>query len=230
MVDYYDEDKMPRAKTRADKYFVGDIGFPTKEACKVYVRAKINELRKDTIDKKHKDFVFFVNLLNIHQNGKEKIGCGIECFYVRKNDFGGGLQTWIKRTDGTREVFSWNKCCFKKKSNDEDLTKAMRNSVSDVVSDFKINNAHICKICGTASAKEYHTDHDNPSFQKLKKTFLENTTRDKPTEFDENPFRNYTTIFRREDADFENEWVNYHNTNCNLQILCSDCNLRKAKN
>jgi len=37
------------------------------------------------------------------------------------------------------------------------------------------------------------------------------------------------TIFKDEDEDFKNDWVDYHNKNCNFQILCRDCNLRKKK-
>ncbi len=28
----------------------------------------------------------------------------------------------------------------------------------------------------------------------------------------------------------KNGWIDYHNKNCNFQILCRDCNLRKKEN
>ena len=38
----------------------------------------------------------------------------------------------------------------------------------------------------------------------------------------------YVSIFKDKDREFETAWTDYHKRNCNLQILCAKCNLRKG--
>ena len=64
--------------------------------------------------------------------------------------------------------------------------------------------------------------------QTLKDNFLQLTKKQIPLLFGD--CQTYKlTIFKDEDEDFKNDWVEYHNNNCNFQILCRDCNLRKKK-
>jgi len=74
--------------------------------------------------------------------------------------------------------------------------------------------------------ENYHEDHDNPSFQTLKDIFLQITTKQIPTSFSDCKKIHYA-IFKEADVYFKNNWVDYHNNHCNLQILCRDCNFRK---
>ena len=71
-------------------------------------------------------------------------------------------------------------------------------------------------------------DHHNPSFKTIKNNFLQETTKSIPSSFDDCKIFKIS-IFKDEDKDFKNDWVDYHKKNCNFQILCRDCNLRKPK-
>jgi DNA-directed RNA polymerase-4 subunit 1 len=83
--------------------------FYSKKAAKKYIKYLISkeEINKPISDK-NKEFV--LSLLELHHNFKEKIGCGVEYIYVRKDPlFGNNREFCIKRTDGSIENFSWHK-------------------------------------------------------------------------------------------------------------------------
>jgi hypothetical protein len=174
--------------------------------------------------------IFFVNLLNNHPHYLEKIGSGIDYFYIQPNPLVKKYyQTMIKRTDDSEIDFSWRYCCqFKERTIMDDLTRAMRCSIKDDIIKFKQQNILKCNKCKTDDEQyeNFHVDHNNPSFKNLKDGFLQLTNKPIPTKFSDCNV-NKLTIFREENKDFKNEWIEYHNNNCNLQILCRDCNLKK---
>jgi len=63
------------------KYYIGDIGFKSKKNCEKYTRDIITNLECRHIDKTHQFYNFFIN----HPNSIEKIGSGIDYFYVQRN-------------------------------------------------------------------------------------------------------------------------------------------------
>jgi hypothetical protein len=135
----------------------------------------------------------------------------------------------IKRVDGSIIDFSWVYCCkFKKQTSSENLTIAMRQAIKDVVINYKRNNELMCNNCNVKNElyEDYHVDHNIIPFKTIKNDFLQQTTLEIPTYFDDCEYSNQP-IFKEEDYDFKNEWINYHNTNCHLQILCRHCNLTK---
>ena len=107
----------------------------------------------------------------------------------------------------------------------------MREAVKDFTTNFKKNNKLVCNFCKTEKEpyENYHTDHQDPSFITLTTDFLQFTSLSIPSSFADCKKSN-TTIFKDEDIVFKNEWILYHNNNCNLQILCKNCNLKKGKN
>lgn len=138
----------------------------------------------------------------------------------------------IKRTDESIIDFSWVYCCkFKLRTQNEDLLRAMRESVKDYTMNFKQKqNKLICNFCKNENDlyENYHVDHDNPSFYEIKNNFLNFTKLNIPSEFGDCKSTNLT-IFLKEDEIFKNEWIDFHNKSCNFQILCRKCNLRKKK-
>jgi len=211
------------------KYNIGDIQFKTKKECETYTRNIINSLGCCTINKTHTQFNFFENLLKNHQEYTDKMGTGIEYFYIIKNPLNKKcFHAMIQRTDGSKTDFSWLDCCkFKKRSTKEDLTKAMREAVKFDMIEFKRSNKLICNLCNVENLPydKYHIDHVEPSFKTLSEDFLK-TKQNIPTTFSECK-TTYTTIFKDEDKEFKNEWFLYHHNNCKLQVLCSCCNFKK---
>jgi hypothetical protein len=215
------------------KYYIGNLEFNTKKECENYTRNVINLLGCCTIKKDNLHFDFFINLLKNHQDCEMKTGVGIDYFYIKPNLLlKKCYQTMIKRIDGSDIDFSWVHCCqFKERTPNYNLVCALRSSIKDVIINYKQNQAKlICNICKSEneSYENYHVDHNNPSFQTLKNNFLQQTTIPIPLIFGECTKYNLT-IFNDEDKKFENDWIQYHNNHCNLQILCKKCNLSKTK-
>jgi len=212
------------------KYKIGSIPFKSKEACKTYTRNIISSLGCGTVSQDSQHFGFFADLLQNHSAYEEKCGSGIKYFIVGKNQLSPKhYEMRIKRTDDSEETFSWIYCCEFKPRTDH-LFRSMRSAVRHHVIQFKESHPLVCNDCkrDDMSYEEYHVDHDNPSFQTLRNTFLGETKRAVPTMFGRDP-NIHLTIFREEDSEFENEWLTYHNTHCNLQMLCGPCNLKKGK-
>jgi hypothetical protein len=216
------------------KYFIGDIGFNTKKDCENYTRNILNEIGFNEIRNTHKHFEFFNNLIKNHPDYETKKGPGINYFYITPNRMNRKYKELrIKRLDNSDIDISWRYCCeFKIRTNYYYLTQAMRTVIRDDIIVYKQQQQRkhglFCNYCQNRneSYENYHVDHDNPSFQELKDNFLRINTHNIPNLFADYKKFNLTT-FRKEDKQFENAWITYHNQNCNLQILCRNCNLTK---
>jgi hypothetical protein len=216
------------------KYYIGELEFKTKKECEDYTRNIINNLGCCIINKDHTQFKFFNNLIQNHPDCDDKTGNGIDYFYIEPNPLVKKYyQTMIKRLDGSETDFSWVYCCkFKERTVNDDLLRSMRTAIKDDIIKYKQKQSQlICNFCKTENElyENYHVDHHNPSFQTIKDNFLQLTKKQIPSSFGD--FKIYKlTIFKDEDEDFKNDWVDYHNKNCNLQILCRDCNIKKSNN
>ena len=217
-------------------YSIGSEIFRTKKDCLTYTRKMIYSLGCCHVTKSHPEYLFFVELLKNHPDENGKKGIGIDFFVIQPNAFNkNNLETLIQRVDGSRIDFSWNLCCaFKKKTNIDKLIRAMRSAISGDIIRFKqeAREAHpliCCKYCQKQikEEKDFHVDHETPSFYSLKNTFLE-THPTRPIDFDEDP-KYHSTVFKKEDKEFETKWKCFHTSFCNLQILCKKCNLQKKK-
>ena len=215
------------------KYYIGDIDFKTKKECENYTRSLIHYLGCCKIKKDHAHFSFFNNLIQNHPNCDDKKGIGVDYFRIQPNSLVRKYyETVIKRLDGSEIVFSWVYCCqFRERTVSGELVRAMREAIHLDTIQYKQQQCKlICTFCKTERERyeNYHVDHDNPSFQTLKDTFLKLTEHQIPVSFGKCKISKMT-IFKDEDGDFENDWVEYHSKNCKFQILCRDCNLRKKK-
>ena len=214
------------------KYYIGDLEFKTKKECEKYTRNIINDLGCCIIPKDHTHFNFFEKLIQNHPEYEDKKGVGIDYFYIEPNPLNiKSFQTMIKRIDGSEIDFSWVYCCqFKERTTIDFLVKAMREAIKYDTIKYKQQSDLICNFCKTEKElyENYHVDHHEPSFKTLKDNFLHLTKKTKPLSFGDCKKYN-VIIFKDEDEDFKNDWIDYHNKNCNLQILCRDCNLRKKK-
>ena len=211
-------------------YKIGNLEFKSKKSCLDFTRNIIISLGCCIINKDHEKYNFFSDLINNHPESKEKIGCGIDYFYIQENVLTKRpTHMMIKRLDNTTIDFSWVYCCeFKKRPHARDLSNAMRYAISNDIKDFRNKSALICSYCklDTGVELDYHVDHDDPPFRKLKDDFLKENTLKIPTTFASHEYW-FLTIFREDDKAFKNSWIDYHNKHCKLQILCKTCNLKK---
>ena len=94
---------------------IGTLEFPSGKAAVEYTRNIIQGLGKGAIlQSSHPNFQFFVDLLNNHEDVPRKVGSGISSFGIQRNKRDQHcLETFILRTDGSKETFSWVNCAKK---------------------------------------------------------------------------------------------------------------------
>jgi len=207
------------------KYNIGALLFTTKKECEQYVRNKLYLLGCCHIDINHIDWVFFNDLIKNHPEYLEKKGVGVEYFEISQTISSYALN--IRRVDNSYIDISWIYCCFKYRPEKQSLLDAMRFAIYPSIRLFRNSNDILqCQLCGINDINAtYEIDHDNPSFLTLSTDFIASNN-DFPSLFDDHQ-RFHNAIFKKENADYERHWILYHNTNCNLQVLCKKCNRRK---
>ena len=211
------------------KYYIGSLGFKTKDAARKYTRSIVNSLGPCIIKNDHEYYNFFMDLINNHSERDEKIGVGIDFFEFYIHPIYKKLSGLIGRLDGTRIDFSWVHCCeFKPRDLIANFKSALRMAIKNQTRKFKQSNSLICCICKVDDLlpDQYHVDHVKP-FSLLHQEFINKTNYQIPILFDDHiSFQN--AIFKKEDYLLESEWVQYHHTHATLQILCKSCNLKKS--
>lgn len=169
-------------------------------------------------------------LITVHPEKQEKIGNGINYFFITKS--GPGYQVNIMRLDKSICSFSWNNCITGKfDSKDDYLKEAMRNTIDHDIKMYKhynFNSESVCCICKCLlTTNTVEVDHIYP-FSEISKEFLSEHTKDIPKEFDKHEEFN-TRIFKSIDCKFENAWKTYHDKiQNNYQLLCQTCNGKKS--
>ena len=216
-------------KAKVLKYFIGEIGFPTKKAVENFVRQTLITHGYGVVNIDNPIFDLIHNVLKNHCSYDEKKGAGIKYFIIQPNAMTGRDYTiMIKRTDDSIIDFSWVYCCeFKQRTQNADLTVAMREAISRDIYIFKQSNQLICNYCKETNleSQDFHVDHNEPPFRTIKDNFLK-INKNHPLKFVDCPMT-HRVKFQEEDKIFSKEWIDYHNKNCNLQILCKKCNLEK---
>jgi hypothetical protein len=209
------------------EYKIGEKKFKSKKEAESYTRDKIMNIGPDNnIDESRSEYPFLVDLIDNHHKKKEKIGVGIKSFIITNNKRGTGLETQIRRKDGTIESFSWKDCATHTYKTAEQLFEvAMRTSIENQIQEFRKSKQEQCNSC-----KEYKkcaVDHKEPIFNKLKRTFLMDKS-ELPMEFDKEE-DTHQQKFKETDKDFEKKWQEYHKKNAVLQYLCVKCHKEKTK-
>lgn len=87
---------------------IAGIPFDRKGDAHEYLKNILNSYGpEETVSKQ--DAAFLQQTLDRHPEAKEKIGCGVDSFFVRRADYG-TVCFWIKRTDGSVVRFSYKSC------------------------------------------------------------------------------------------------------------------------
>lgn len=200
-------------------YSLLNLEFKTKKQMQDHVRNIIYLLGESIIKSDNEHFKLFQDIVK-RQDVIE--------FHIIKNPINKKAFHMMYRTKKGLVDFSWLNCGLD--SVDNSLIKAMRNEIYDDIINFKKQCEKKCVFCNVTDA-EFHVDHHEPSFKQLTETFL----KDKETDFLKYKYNNENKLTYFNDNDFRmvvfsNQWKDYHNKNCNLQILCAKCNLTKSKN
>jgi hypothetical protein len=205
-------------------YILNGITYKTKIATQKAIQAKIKELNLCSIDERHFDFSFFCDLIFLHENRENKIGCGLKQFHIRHNAMNYNERTlFVERIDGTEESWSY-KACLNIKQND--LTAALRSAIEPQTELYKTFAKRECCYCNTLLGP-FHTDHKTTPFSKIKDDFLKTTKKEPPKKFGKDNIK-FNVIFLDIDTEFKNEWFLYHQSVADYQILCASCNIKKS--
>ena len=208
---------------------IGELEFNTKKKAMEYTRNLIKTLYEEEgevkINKHHKDFNFFKNLIKRHPDYIEKKGVGISSFIICQNPLNkDSFHMNIKRKDKTFTDFSYRICVNGlPKTHRAELTSALRTSIEPQIMNFRSMAEMECKKCGDKEGI-LHVDHVNP-FDKIYRKFLIGRE-DIPKTFDS--IHDCRRCFKEEDKPFELDWFHYHKENAKFQILCKSCNFKKS--
>jgi len=201
------------------------IKFKTKKELKEYTKNIIYDKVGITSSIKNnypQYWDFFIYLFSGHYDYNNKIKDMDDIIITNNKQNKKYLEINIKKNNGDIIDISYNKCISGKPK--DNLTLAMRNSITPQIMEFKKNNENICVLCG--SDQKIHIDHFKPQFIELKKNFLLKHEQ-VPEKFDDNYF--HSKIFKPEDLKFQKNWEEYHKKNCCLRVLCQKCNLSRPK-
>lgn len=205
-------------------FILNGTTYKTKIAAKKAIQEKIEELNLCIIELDHKEFPFFKDLIELHENRHIKIGCGIKRFHIRRNPMNYSARTlWIERTDGSEDTWSY-KACLNIKQND--LTAALRSTISSQVELVRMFRKSQCCYCNTLSGP-FHVDHKTIPFSKIKDDFLKNVKLPIPKNFQKDSIY-FKVLFLDTDKEFKKEWFDFHQSKADYQILCATCNQEKS--
>lgn len=180
---------------------------------------------------------YFKQLLTLHPDYEEKVGCGIDHITYDYNATFGSKCLHIIRRDGSKEATSWRSCLSKPKPENH-VENALRREVTNEIAAFKskaCGDGAVCPISGQELEygdchAVYAYDGDGLTFKQLVAKFYVDqgiTYTDCDVRF---------PIDNEEDArpqltnrELASTWVSYHKANAKLTLLSADSNLRRKK-
>lgn len=217
------------------KYTVQNREFKNKEEIKKYIRKMADNYRDKTL-LSEEDRDFMIEIIKLHDEAEDKIGCGIKDIWIQKNPPYNTRGFWFVRKDDTVSDFSWIKCIDKPKDHQKrDFYAACRTAVKPQIRSFRDKAFYktdkiTCPLSGEILTKyNCHVDHIYPdTFQNLVKNFIEEYNLDihsvkiEPTKDGE-----IETKFKH--RDIEELFCNYHLAHAKLRIISKTENLKLSK-
>lgn len=192
--------------------------FQNQKLCKEWIKSELVRIAfVGHITKEDKDLLLSIIKGHPDQEYTEGI-TDFSVFFDMYNNI--AMDIWKGET---RESISWVKCSTGRKTmNHEKLIKALRDTVEYQIQEFREKVPQFCEECG--STEKLQVDHII-MFKDLIKVF--NRNRELPTEFNE--LGRHQLIFKEEDKQYENDWIQYHKDEATLRILCQKHNLARNK-
>ena len=93
---------------RAQPVEIGGLKFSKKGDALSHLRGILNSYSlEERVSNQDASFLF--DALAKHPEASEKIGVGVDYFFVRRADYGTRC-FWVKRLDGSEERFSYKSC------------------------------------------------------------------------------------------------------------------------
>lgn len=206
--------------------------FPTKKAAKDFIREIISR-HENNETLKGNDFSFIYDLLSVHPESEQKIGCGVSRIFVDLDaQYKKNKCFYLTRTDGSSTDFSWISCIDGRNIRRE-IFDAFRNAITYQIEEFKKEKLTDSSVCPYTNEKlnngNSHVDHESPlTFYSLVNKFLKEESIDlfdvKISEPQDNQFT--TSLINNQLIE---RWKKYHLKNAKLRIISATGNLSHAK-
>lgn len=227
MAEQLDHGLEPK-KSKKPRFFavIGGIPFRTKADVRKYYSGVLNSYDDGhTLD--GADFVFINSLLKRHRSYLEKLGVGIERFYITRHQTYFTKHLEFERVDGTTDNFSINYCLGN--VSDEAYARtnflcAARTTVLPDIRAFKNASGMVCAITGAQHEREdLHVDHAPPNvFSAIVADFL--ACRGKtPADYDYTDDSAGLSIFV--DQAVADDFRTFHNERASLRVIHKSINL-----
>lgn len=212
---------------RSKPIVVGERRFPSKKLASAFVREIL--YRYDTGKRVSEgDSEFLADLLQLHPQAPQKIGCGVRYFTVEQNDGSRGF--WLTRTDGSRTDWSFL-ACLTAPTPETEARAGFRTAVRAQVVAFRARfdaanevAQQVCPITNEAlTAANVHIDHE-PPFADLLETFLQDVglalgdVKVKPTV-------DGSTTTELADDGIRLRWEEFHQRTARLRAVSAQANL-----
>lgn len=211
---------------------VGNLAFPTKKAAKDFVREIISR-HDESHSLEGDDFSFVADLLSIHPESEQKIGCGISRIFVGLDaQYQKNKCFYLERKDGSSTDFSWLACIDGRNIRRETFD-AFRNAITYQIDRFKIEQLQAGLVCPYTNENLHngnsHVDHESPlTFYALVSNFIEiesiHISNVRISEPEDNQFTASLV-----DEQFIARWQQYHQRTARLRVISKTGNLSHAK-
>lgn len=218
---------------------------PTKEE----IQKILYDFANKNIPNDSKEHDVLYNTLLHHPEPSEKIGAGIDYFFVQKSKWRfNQFNFMIKRIDGSQVDFSFLKCLNNKtikrtstraiENSDENWNRIFREIIIPQISSFRekafesvgTKDKFICSETKLKVKKIFaHVDHVYPlTFQSILVDFLKSRSLNlKQIDLTEDVGTSETLKIK--DELLRNDFYNFHAERCVLRIVCSTANLQSKR-
>lgn len=207
--------------------------FRTKGAAKQFIAA-LRDRYPDGVLIPEPDSSFLAELLTIHPEAADKIGCGIGHFTVMTDAiFGRTRHFVVHRTNGSSTDFSFHSC-VDGRNHRRDRLEAMRRALEPSILRFRAAGFAagevICPFSGSVlTPQTCHIDHTPPTtFLALAERWLVASVLTLDQVAITPPADNQTVTRMIDEAQRES-WIDYHDRHASLRAISPRGNLSDAK-
>jgi hypothetical protein len=203
--------------------------FKTQTKLKAYFRQLIDKIGIcDSVKTKYpKECEDFEEVFKRHPQYPDKFVGYIDIKIDYNDTFANQFVVYIKKENGDVDNVSVLNACIRGKPKDF-LKDALRFSIRPQIDKYR-NGIRIkkCEICRESDNIEIDHHSEIAPFAKLVDDFLKINTLPIPTSFDDTI--GHMKCFKESDREFEQKWIQFHNENAVLRILCKTCNGSQPK-
>lgn len=202
------------------------------------IKSILYEFANNKIDKNSIEHIKLYELLKSHPKANEKIGCGVDYFFVQRSKWKTNqFNFMIYRLDGSTTDFSFHKCFTPNMPSSKNINFPIifRNTVKDQIDDFRTSafnvvgkgDKFICSQTNLKFKKIYsHVDHVYPlTFESIYNEFI-NLNKLNLNEIKLSNDKGNSEARHIIDQNIVNAFSEFHKTRAVLRIVCSSANLQ----